>query len=56
MSVARGFDGEAALLKQALTVATDVGAFGACQLVVEAVPEILDLKLETLRAIGATTA
>ncbi len=38
-------------MKQALTVATDVGAFGACQLVVEAVPEILDLKLETLRAI-----
>ena len=50
-SVARGFDGDAALLKQALTVATDVGAFGACQLVAEAVPEILDLKLETLRAI-----
>ncbi|MCA0378936.1 MAG: 3-hydroxyacyl-CoA dehydrogenase family protein [Actinobacteria bacterium] len=50
-SVARGFNGDAALLKQALTVATDVGAFGACQLVVEAVPEILDLKLETLRAI-----
>lgn len=50
-SVARGFDGDAALLKQALTVATDVGAFGACQLVVEAVPEFLDLKLETLRAI-----
>lgn len=50
-SVARGFDGDAVLLKQALTVATDVGAFGACQLVVEAVPEILDLKLETLRAI-----
>lgn len=50
-SIARGFAGDAALLKQALTVATDVGAFGACQLVVEAVPEILDLKLETLRAI-----
>jgi len=50
-SVARGFNGDAALLNQALTVATDVGAFGACQLVVEAVPEILDLKLETLRAI-----
>lgn len=50
-SIARGFDGDAALIKQALTVATDVGAFGACQLVVEAVPEILDLKLETLRAI-----
>lgn len=50
-SIARGFAGDAALLKQALTVATDVGAFGACQLVIEAVPEILDLKLETLRAI-----
>lgn len=50
-SVKRGFEGDASLLKQALTVATNVGAFGACQLVVEAVPEILDLKLETLRAI-----
>lgn len=50
-SIARGTGGDAALLKQALTVATDVGAFGACQLVVEAVPEILDLKLETLRSI-----
>lgn len=50
-SVARGIEADASLLKQALTVATDVGAFGACQLVVEAVPEILDLKLETLRAI-----
>ena len=39
-SIARGFAGDAALLKQALTVATDVGAFGACQLVVEAVPEL----------------
>lgn len=50
-SIARGYVGDSALLKQALTVATNVGAFGACQLVVEAVPEILDLKLETLRAI-----
>lgn len=50
-SIARGVATDAALLKQALTVATNVGAFGACQLVVEAVPEILDLKLETLRAI-----
>src|SRR5690606_19219702 len=47
-SVARGFDGDASQLKQALTVATDVGAFGACRLVVEAVPEVLDLKLEAL--------
>src|SRR5690606_12365209 len=40
-----------ALLKQALTVATDTGAFGACRLVIEAVPEMLDLKLETLTEI-----
>lgn len=50
-SIARGFDGDAAMLKQALTVATDAGAFGACRLVIEAVPEILDLKLEALREI-----
>ncbi len=47
-SIARGFDGNAAMLKQSLTVATDAGAFGACRLVVEAVPEILDLKIEAL--------
>lgn len=50
-SIERGFDGDAALLKQALTVATDIGAFGACRLVVEAVPEMLDLKLESLAEI-----
>jgi len=50
-SVARGFDADPALLKQALTVATDTGAFGACRLVIEAVPEMLDLKLETLTEI-----
>ena len=47
-SIARGFDGNAAMLKQSLTVATYAGAFGACRLVVEAVPEILDLKIEAL--------
>jgi len=47
-SIARGFAGNAAELKQALTLATDAGAFGACQLVVEAVPELIDLKLEAL--------
>lgn len=50
-SIERGFDGTASELKQALTVATDVGAFGASRLVIEAVPEQLDLKLEALTAI-----
>lgn len=50
-SIARGFDGDEALLKQALTVATNVGAFGACRLVIEAVPEQLDLKVESLAEI-----
>lgn len=50
-SIARGFAGDAALLKQALTVATDVGAFGACRLVLEAVPELIDLKLDSLAEI-----
>lgn len=50
-SIARGFNGSASELKQALTVATDVGAFGASRLVIEAVPEQLDLKLEALTAI-----
>lgn len=52
-SIARGFVGDAGMLKQALTVDTDVAAFATKLLVIEAVPEILDLKLETLRAIEA---
>ncbi|MDO8145409.1 3-hydroxyacyl-CoA dehydrogenase family protein [Isoptericola sp. 178] len=47
-SLARGFDGDAAALRRALTAAPDIGAFGACRLVLEAVPESLDLKLEAL--------
>jgi 3-hydroxybutyryl-CoA dehydrogenase len=50
-SVARGFDGSAAQLKQALTVTTNFDAFGASRLVVEAVPEVLDLKLDALTEI-----
>lgn len=50
-SIARGFGASASALRQALTVATDVGAFGASRLVIEAVPEHLDLKLEALAAI-----
>lgn len=50
-SIARGHEGDAALLKQALTVATDITAFGACSLVIEAVPESLELKTEALAEI-----
>lgn len=50
-SIQRGFSGDAAELKRALTVATDVGAFGASRLVIEAVPEILELKIESLTEI-----
>ncbi len=50
-SIARGFAGSAASLKQALTVATNFDAFGADRLVIEAVPEILDLKTEALAEI-----
>ena len=50
-SIARSFEGDEALLRQALTVATDAGAFGACRLVVEAVPELIELKLESLAEI-----
>ena len=50
-SLARGHDGDAAALRQALTVATDITAFGACALVIEAVPESLELKTEALAEI-----
>lgn len=50
-SIARGFEGSPAQLKQMLVTDTSVSAFGAAHLVIEAVPEILDLKLESLRAI-----
>lgn len=50
-SIARGFDGHANELLQALTVATDVSAFGAARLVIEAVPEDLALKHEALARI-----
>lgn len=50
-SIARGHEGDTALLKQALTVATDITAFGACSLVIEAVPESLELKTEALAEI-----
>lgn len=52
-SLARGFAGDAAALRAALTIATDASAFAGAGLVVEAVPESLDLKLSALRAIEA---
>lgn len=50
-SIARGLEADALPLKQSLTVATSAAAFDSCQLVIEAVPESLDLKLEALSAI-----
>lgn len=47
-SIKRGFAGDAAELKRELTVATDFTAFGASRLVIEAVPEVLELKIESL--------
>ncbi|MFL0411507.1 3-hydroxyacyl-CoA dehydrogenase family protein [Microbacterium paludicola] len=55
-SIARGFDGSAAELRRRLTVATDAAAFGLHGLVVEAVPEDLDLKLEALPRVEAQLA
>jgi 3-hydroxybutyryl-CoA dehydrogenase len=55
-SIARGFDGSAAELRGRLTVATDVAAFAAHALVVEAVPEDLDLKLDALARVEAQLA
>jgi 3-hydroxybutyryl-CoA dehydrogenase len=55
-SIARGFEGSAAELRRRLTVATDAAAFGLHGLVVEAVPEDLDLKLEALPRVEAQLA
>jgi 3-hydroxybutyryl-CoA dehydrogenase len=48
-SVARGVQP----LTTQFSTATDVGAFSGCELVVEAVPEQLDLKLDALRRVEA---
>ncbi|WP_203135389.1 3-hydroxyacyl-CoA dehydrogenase family protein [Microbacterium sp. JZ31] len=55
-SIARGFPGGAAELLSRLTVATDPAAFGLHGLVVEAVPEDLDLKREALARVEAQLA
>lgn len=55
-SIERGLDGSAAELRTRLTVATDVAAFGLHGLVVEAVPEDLDLKLDALSRVEAQLA
>ncbi|GAA1629509.1 3-hydroxyacyl-CoA dehydrogenase family protein [Leucobacter chromiireducens] len=52
-SIARGFAGDAAVLRAALTVTADPTGFQGAQLVVEAVPEVLDLKHTALRTIEA---
>lgn len=50
-SLARGLSGEASDYGSRLAVTTDYVAFADCQLVVEAVPEIWDLKVAALRAV-----
>ena len=50
-SIARGFAGDAAKLKAALSVSVDAAAFAGAGLVVEAVPESLELKRDALRSI-----
>lgn len=47
-SIERGFDGDAQRLKAALTLATNKSAFTGAELVIEAVPEDLGLKLDAL--------
>lgn len=47
-SIERGFDGDAQQLKAALTLATNKSAFTGAELVIEAVPEDLGLKLDAL--------
>lgn len=55
-SIARGFAGDAAALRNALTVTADPAGFADAQLVVEAVPETIDLKLTALRSIEQQVA
>lgn len=52
-SIKRGFDGDAQRLKAALTLATDKSAFTGSELVIEAVPEDLKLKLNALSEVEA---
>ncbi|WP_125099344.1 3-hydroxyacyl-CoA dehydrogenase family protein [Leucobacter chromiireducens] len=52
-SIARGFAGDAEQLRAALTVASSAAAFDGAELVVEAVPETLELKLSALSGIEA---
>lgn len=52
-SLARGLAGEAADYTSRLSVTTDYASFGDRELVVEAVPELWDLKVSSLRAVEA---
>jgi 3-hydroxybutyryl-CoA dehydrogenase len=55
-SVKRGRLPDAAPVLRRLTSATDVAALADASLVIEAVPEDLDLKIETLRRVAAAVA
>ncbi|WP_324644957.1 3-hydroxyacyl-CoA dehydrogenase family protein [Pseudarthrobacter sp. LT1] len=52
-SLARGLAGRAADYTSRLSVTTDYASFGDRELVVEAVPELWDLKVSSLRAVEA---
>jgi len=52
-SLARGLAGKAADYTSRLSVSTDYASFGDRELVVEAVPELWDLKVSSLRAVEA---
>lgn len=55
-SLARGHDGDAAALRAGLAVTTDPAGFTGADLVVEAVPETIELKLAALASIEAQLA
>ncbi|TDP94341.1 3-hydroxybutyryl-CoA dehydrogenase [Leucobacter luti] len=55
-SLARGFAGDAETLRSALSVTAEPGEFASSELVIEAVPELLELKLEALSTIEQIVA
>lgn len=52
-SIARGHDADIHVVAQRLSIATSVSAFAGCELVVEAVPEVLGMKTTALSQIEA---
>lgn len=55
-SFARGYEGDKAAIEASLRTGIHADDFGDCELVIEAVPEILDLKLGALQSIERALA